>query len=48
MLQAKEHAPTPCSSTISTLDSHWSLLKSLGARQFQEALQFKAIIILLL
>jgi hypothetical protein len=30
MLRAKEHAPTPCSSAIFTLDSHFESIKELG------------------
>ncbi len=33
ILRAKEHTPTPHSSVVFTLDSHLSLLRSLGVRQ---------------
>jgi hypothetical protein len=35
MLQAKERAPTPCSSAVFTSNSHLSLLRSLGAPNSQ-------------
>jgi len=33
VLQAREHAPTPCSSVVFSLDLHLNPLKSLGVRQ---------------